>query len=370
MPGMNQSRVKMFRRCQKQYSFRYDYAHRYFPKAKKADEMVPKKKKVQLHRGTWMHAVQEAHNREWAYESGFKKKDVWPDGRVTWQDVHGSFVAEYDSLFEEEQEEYGDLPDQCLRMFKGYLRFWKDEAEQYRVAALHDGKPAIEFMVEYPLPTIDNRFPFKGRLDLMVEDLEYGGLWIRDAKWVKTIPDDDERMMSPQNCMYVWAQRKLGYDIRGFLYDYGRTKPPTLPRVLKKGVLSTAQRMDTDYYTYLAAIKELHGDMWREYATTVYREKLLHLRDRQPLWYRRERIPVEPDKALQALREFVVSVRDIQGRSSKNPPRSYFYNCRWGCDYHSLCVTEFAGLDIEPLVEADYTYDKERYSEVEDLLKD
>ena len=363
MPGMNQSRIKMFRRCQKQYSFRYDYGPLFFD-AEDTDEMVPKRHKVQLKRGTWLHELQRAHNLEWAKDSGFKIKKLVP-----WQEVHASFSAEYDQLFDEEKEEYGDLPFECERLFKGYLRFWKEEAEQYSVASLHNRSPAIEFLVEYPLPKVGKEFPFKGRLDLMVEDQEYGGLWIRDAKWVKTIPDDDERMMSPQNCMYVWATRKMEYDVRGFIYDYGRTKAPAIPRVLKNGSLSVAQRMDTDYYTYVRAIKELHGDMWKDYAKAYYLEKLRVLKDRDILWYRRERIPVEDHKVKQALIEFIVSVRDIQ-RRSKHAPRSYFYNCRWGCEYHSLCTAEFAGLDIEPIVVADFTTSEERYAEVEDLLKD
>src|SRR5215472_10554451 len=358
MPGMNQSRIKMFRRCQKQYSFRYDYAE-------DGLELVPKVPKVQLRRGTWLHALQEAHNREWASDSGF---DI---PFQPWEDVHEGFTKEYDELFDEEKEEYGNLPDECWRLWMGYLRFWKEEAEQYKVAALHDGSPAIEFVVEHKLPKIGKEFPFKGLIDLMVEDQEYGGLWIRDAKWVKTIPDDEERMMSPQNCMYVWAGRKLGYDLRGFVYDYGRTKPPAIPQVLKRGTLSMRKRMDTDYYTYVQAIKDLHGEMWKDYAKAVYRPKLLELKDRQVLWYRRERIPVEDHKIRQALLEFIVSVRDIQ-RRSKFAPRSYFYNCRWGCEYHGLCVSEFAGLDIEPLIEADYTTSEERYAEDQtiDLLKD
>ena len=127
--------------------------------------------------------------------------------------------------------------------------------------------------------------------------------------------------------------------------------------------------MDTDYYTYLWAIKELHGEMWKDYAKAYYREKLLQLKDRDVLWYRRERIPVEDEKIKQALLEFLVSVRDIQ-RRSKYAPRSYFYNCRWGCEYHSLCVAEFAGLDIDPLIKADYTTAEERYASEPDLLAD
>jgi hypothetical protein len=358
MPGMNQSRIKQFRRCQKQYSFRYDYGD-------DGTELVPKRHKVQLHRGTWLHALQAAHNLEWARDSGFRIK------YEPWQDVHAQFAEEYEGMFDEEKEEYGDLPTECWRLFKSYLRFWREEADQYNVAALCNGKPAIEFVVEYPLPKVGRGFPFKGRIDLMVEDMEYGGLWIRDAKWVRTIPDDDDRMMSPQNAMYVWAARKRKYDVRGFIYDYGRTKAPVVPRQLKRGVLSTAKRMDTDYYTYLWAIKQLHGEMWKDYAKAVYREKLLELKGREVLWFRRERIPVEEHKIKQTLLEFVVSVRDIQ-RRSRFAPRSYTYNCRWGCEYHPLCVAEYAGLDIDGLIKQDYTMEDERYAETEtvDLLKD
>lgn len=366
MPALNQSKVKMFRRCQKQYSFRYDTAKQMGLSPKL--EMVPRVHKVQLYRGTWLHALQEAHNREWAHDSGFKVKQCWPDGKVLWQDVHASFEAEFDSLFDEEKDELGDLPGQCIALFKGYLKFWRDEAEQYRVAALKDGQPAIEFIVQRSLKRWGVDMPFKGRLDLMVEDMEFGGNWIRDAKWVKNVPEDDERMMSPQNCMYVWAL-SVDYDIRGFIYDYGRTKAPTVPRVLKKGVLSTAARMDTTYEVFIAAIKELHGETWKDYAKVVYREKLLALKARSVLWYRRDRIPVEDHKIKQALREFIVTGIDIKRRNKAHPPRSYFYNCKFGCEYHGLCVSEFAGLDIDGLIEADYEFTGERYGE-EDLLKD
>ena len=356
--AFNQSRIKMFRRCQRQYSFRYDTAAQMGLDPSK--EMIPKKKKVQLYRGTWLHALLEEHHRDWA---GISERG--------WEEVHDSFIAEYDGLFEEEKFELGDLPSECERIFRGYLRFWKADYERYSVATLHNGDPAIEFVVEIPLDRWGIDEPFKGRVDLLVEDSEYGGIWIWDHKTVKTIPDSDERMMSPQNVMYVWALRKLGYDVRGFIYNYGRTKPPAVPRILKKGTLSMAQRMDTDYWTYLHAIKELHGEMWKEYAQSVYRDKLLALKGREALWYRRERIPVEPEKIKRGLTEFLITIKDIQRRNTKSPPRAYFYNCKFGCEYHELCVAEFAGLDIEPLIKADFTFDEERYSEPEqDLLKD
>jgi hypothetical protein len=377
MTAFNQSRVKMFRRCQKQYSFRYDYAQKFG--GKRTDEMVPKVPKVQLYKGTWLHALQEAHHRAWAVDSGFKPKLVYPDGEIElWTDVHARFEEEYDALFEEEKEDLGNLPDDCYRLFRAYLRFTKSggragvpDTERYRVAPLSDGSPGIEFIVSAALPGGITKAPFKGRVDLLVEDLEYGGLWDWDAKWVKTIPIADERMMSPQAPMYVWAMREDGYDLRGFVFNYGRSKPPAIPPTLKRGTLTMKQRLDTDYATYLTAIKELHGADWREWASHYYMPKLTDLHDRDRLWFDRQRIPVEPERVERALTEFLATIADIKHRhKGEQTPRSYFYNCKFGCEYHDVCCAEFQGLDITPLVKSKFTFDKERYADREDLLKD
>lgn len=366
---LNQSKVKMYRRCQKQFAFRYDYA----PAGR---ELIPKKKKLPLYRGSWMHALQQALHHQWAgieefeFPFGEGKQKIMLEG-TSWEDVQEQLTDQYDRLFDEEKEDLGDLPDETERLFKSYLRFWDQDQETYSVA-LYDGEPMIEFLLEAPIPGLKG-MPFKGRLDLVVEDDEYGGLWVWDAKWVRNIPAPDERMMSPQSLLYVWVLRyKLGLDVRGFVYNYGRTKPPTIPRVLKRpaGILSTAQKMDTDYYTYLRAIQELHGKQAKRFIHDYYFDKLQQLRGREALWFRRERIPIEEDRIEQALREFKVSATQMRDRPApKAAPRSYFYNCRFGCDYHELCVAEFTGLNIEPLIKHNYEVVSERYNDPkEDLL--
>lgn len=356
----NQSKVKMWRRCQKQFAFRYDMVP--------GQELVPKTPKEGLFRGSWLHKLVEAHHYEWAQLD---------DEFENWKEVHLGLKAKFDKLFDEEKEELGDMPTECLRIFRNYLRHWKEAEEQYTVAHLEDGSPAIEFIVEADLSRYGLKDQFKGTIDLMVWDKLYGGLWIWDHKWMKTIPSADDRMMSPQALLYFWAVKKRFPELQGFVYNYGRTKPPTVPAVYKRnnqwgpaGTLSVAAKMDTDYYTYLAAIKETHGDKWKHYAKTIYKQKLKDLKNRHTLWFRRERIPIEPHMTAQALREFIISARQIEKRvKPENAPRSFFYNCRFGCDYYDLCVAQFAGLDIDGLVKAKYTTTDERYEErEEDLL--
>lgn len=373
----NQSRVKMFRRCQKQYSFRYDY-HRFYPGlAGKGREMVPKVLKLPLYRGTWMHALQETLHHEWADATPFTitvgegRQSV--KGEVkTWKDTHALLTEAFNSLFDEEKEDLDDLPTDCARLFKDYLRFWEDDRDRYEVAYI-DGRPAIELMIEVSLAEFGLKdAQFKGKIDLIVEDHEYEGLWIWDAKWMKKIPPPDERMMSPQALLYVWGLREMyGLDVRGFVYNYGRTKAPAWPRVLQRpaGMLSTAHKMDTTYSTYLAAIKANHGKHWKKYID-YYLPKLRELKGREAMWFSRDRIPTEPSRINRALREYISTVSNMQYREDEREyiPRSYFYNCKWGCDYHDICAAEFQGHEIEPLIRRSYQFVGERYTEQEDLM--
>jgi len=375
----NQSRIKQFRRCQKQYSFRYDY-HRYYPElAGKGREMVPKVHKLPLYRGTWMHALQETLHHQWAGLVPFQIQvgdghNSLREEVETWQDTQELFTYAFNELFEEEREDLGDLPDETERLFRSYLRFWKQDRDLYTVAQLPNGQPAIELIVQASLKEFGLPGNFKGKIDLVVEDDEYEGLWIWDAKWVKSIPVPDERMMSPQALLYVWALRKaLDMDVRGFVYNYARTKPPAVPRVLKRpaGMLSTASKMDTDVYTYLTAIKETHGKEWKNYLP-YYKPKLDELRGREALWFDRARIPVENDRILRGVREYLASVTDIRRREKRRDytPRTYNYSCKWSCEYHNLCTAEFQGLEIEPLIKSSMQFVGERYETEIDLLKD
>ena len=350
--AFNQSKVKMWRRCQKQYAFRYDYS----PEGK---ELVPKVSKVQLERGTWLHALIQAHFEE---EAGLEGD---------WQEVHDELTGKFNSIFDEEKEELGDLPGECLRIFKAYLRFWnKSDEGRYVTATLPDGESAIEFVVEAELPGGEE---FKGRIDRVVEDTEFGGLWIWDHKWVKTIPDSDERIMSPQAPMYIWGCRENGLDVRGFVNNYGRTKAPTIPNILKRpaGAVSQKRNMDTDLYTYCTVLKEQYGEDWQAMAKTVYAEQLRAIRNREQLWFRRERFPVEDHQLKQALSEFLVSINQIAQREDKeNAPRSYFYNCKFNCEYHMPCVAEYQLQNIKPILKSKFRLVGERYADEEAVERD
>jgi len=344
--AFNQSRVRTFLRCTKAYDFRYDYPVR---ELGKKGELHPKRLSLPLKKGGWMHRLMQAH---WLH---------LVDKGPSWEDAHEELCEEFESrLFDEEREVYSDLPNECRRLMKRYLHFYKDEDQNFKVARLAKGQPAVEFIVEVPLKKYGlGPHVFKGQIDILVRDVEYGGLWIRDAKWVKTIPGPDERMMSPQNIMYVWALRHMGHDVRGFIYDYGRTKPPTTPYILQNGSVTTRKQLDTDVHTYLLAIRKAHGTKWKTFARTVYKEKLDVLRARESLWFRRERLPVEGPRIEIGFQEYIQACKNIVNRGG--PLRNYVYNCKWNCEFHEPCVAEFQGLDIDRLMKTQFRVEPERY---------
>jgi hypothetical protein len=170
-------------------------------------------------------------------------------------------------------------------------------------------------------------------------------------------------MMDPQNIMYVWALRHLGHDVRGFIYDYGRTKTPTEPYILQNGSVTTRKNIDTDVFTYVRAIKKAHGKAWKSFARTVYKEKIKELRAREVLWFDRERIPVEEPRLTNGFKEFIRACRLIERRDTA--VRTYLHGCRWTCPFHDPCVAEFQGLDITRLMKTEYVVEPERYEIVE-----
>ena len=357
----NQSRVRSYLRCRRQFYYRYDYPVLKMG-ARPGLELQPKRPALPLKRGSWMHKLMEAYWLELAQRPatytivrGKKTTEVEVEG---WEGMHEVLTQEFDRLFDEEKEAYGDLPGDCERLFRGYLRRWKDDADKFRLASLHSGEPAVEFTIEVPLTEWGIEAPFKGTIDILVEDLEYGGLWIRDAKWVRNIPGPDERMMSPQNIIYVWAMRQLDYDVRGFIYDYGRTKAPTPPMILQSGMVTTRKNLDTDTYTYLQAIKQAHDDEWKLYLP-YYKNKLKEVKARDVTWFDRERIPVEGPRFRNGVAEYIAAARGIERRGQAI--RTYIRSCRWDCAYHEPCVAQFQGMDIRGLMKTQYELEPERY---------
>jgi RecB family exonuclease len=321
--NFNQSRIKTFNRCPKQYEYKY------------IDLLEPKKKMRPLYLGSWVHSCLEM-----LYKEG------------DWKLGHIPYVQDWNKLFDEEKlalrtrgKTVGPpLPELVERIMRSYQWYYKNDGwEPY----------AVEQILEVPTPLIlkGRRFIFKGRLDLIIKDDE-GLLWLVDHKTASSIPDATSfHAMDPQLMLYPWAaQEQYGIELAGIIYNYVKSKAPTIPKVNKDGSLSK-RKIVTDYPTLLRFLKQ------EGYDPADFIDTLRPLAKKSE-YLRRYRLPREPYVTKQVLLDTLSVVKRID--ETKRFTRTITRDCV-RCPYHDLCRSELNGFDTEMMRQTNFTISEEDY---------
>ncbi len=93
-------------------------------------------------------------------------------------------------------------------------------------------------------------------VDLVVRDNEDGEIELWDHKSTGNIPREGRRLRDLQLTIYrVGLEEKYNIVPARVVWNYIRTKEPTVPKLLRAGGLSRDKRMDTTDLVYKAAIK-------------------------------------------------------------------------------------------------------------------
>jgi hypothetical protein len=309
MPITGFSMVKSYRRCPKQYDYKY---RQHLQKVAPPPPLI---------RGTIIHEMLDAR--------------AIP-GSLGSKGVIAKYETKYGTLFKEQQEEYGeDFLKNIERVYQGYLREWDDSDLEYL---------SSEEFISTPL--VDNIL-FQGHLDKRV--FKDGRMWVMDHKTHKNIPTEEQRFNDYQQLMYVWAyNREHPRDkIDGIIWDYIRTKPPSIPERLVKGGLSQAKNIDTDVYTYTKELVKNKID------PKHYKPFLDELAKRSKhKFYQRIYLPA-PTKAMteQVVEDFTQTSQIMHGLGIY--PRSPSRECSW-CEYYRICVAELRGLDAKFIRNTEY----------------
>lgn len=315
------SMLKAYLACPKQAQYKY------------AERLKPKRltrRDQPLRRGIWVHELLQAY---------YEGKD--------WREVHRTNTAKFNSLMDVEKEELGDLPTECLRLFKSYLWHYgankDDPFHGWNVLGAE-----MTFEAVWP-DSNDGLDIYRCRVDLLVEDMY--GLLIVDHKTHKVLPSHTFRTLDAASPLYIWAARESGYDVRGFLWNYLRTKAPTKPQLVYVGKpqerLSTKD-IDTDWPTYARAIKEYGLD----HTTEPYATKLRTLKSQR--W--REGFPqtspffqrVGLDKDDEMVAKAIATAMRTRDRMHNDfddfdvTERNMGRPCDW-CTFNGLCTTEMFG---------------------------
>lgn len=330
-PGLieiSNSRLKKFRSCQKAHDYKY------------VMKLRPKRTAVPLRKGSWVHSCLEARAKGEDWVELLKKKKA----------------EEYNILFEEEKAELGDLPNDVLRMMRSYIQTWKDvDAEYEVVVAEQDFKIRID----------GTPFVLVGIIDLILRHKATGQIWCMEHKTMKnTIPTEQFRITDVQTAMYEkvmeYLAPYLGYkpsDVGGIIFDYIKTKPPTIPEVLKNGGLSRRANIDCDRYTYEACIKRAGLNV------ADYEDFMAANLDNNKFF---ARIPMAKSGKMinQLFKEVLDTAIQIENISGVCPVRNLNFTCdRPKCEFRDLCLAELQGLDIDTLINMMYTKEEEKDGE-------
>lgn len=316
------SMLKTFRRCPKQAEFKY--VHR----------LKPKRLGSPLKRGTWVHSLLEAYH---------KGED--------WRELHAKFSKQFNELFDEEKDFYGDMPTEILAIMNSYMWHYKDDPWKYIDA---------EFQLEAELP--DGSI-YRGKVDALVET--QFGLFLVDHKTHKTLPDLSFRLLDAQSALYLWAAKENGLDVQGFIWNYIRWKAPSTPALLKDGTRISDAACDTDYPTMYRALRKYKDENPQFKVREKDREKLKVLQGQRyqfgkpqtSSFFRRDVLEKSPDMIERVLQGNYTTHLRMHSYDFSNPDqveRVVDRGCSFSCSYTDICTAELMGANTRPLIKQNY----------------
>lgn len=316
----SQSTIKNWRRCRNLYYYRYV-------------ELLQRRRPIlQLIRGTMIGKCLDAI----AVRRTNKKAGPWVK-------VLDPFKKAYGKLFKEEQEHYGDVIGEVTRIATKYESIYTNDGLTYQKGI--DGNP-------YELPIRVDLAPglvFTGHIDKMPIDKQ-GRVWDMDHKSHKKIPETEDRFRDLQQVFYQWAMPLSGYPKpSGVIWDYLRTKPPTVPEELKAGGLSQRKDIDTTWEVYLGEIQRLKLNP-KDYRKM---EQILKPRANMDFFQRVQLPGPSPILVKNVVEEARTTAIEIKRIGGVDRTRSIDLDCK-RCEYYSVCQAEFRGLDASFIRKSEY----------------
>lgn len=321
---VHQSTLKCWRSCHRKYYYRYIL------------RLEKRKPPAPLLRGTVVHQMIENH---------LEGKDPWKP--------YKEMVKAYSKLFDEEKENYGDLPTELKTLMTGYFEWYKKDP-LFPISPKGSKKKAEhKFRVK-----LTESIDLEGMIDAVASDRAKRG-WLVDHKSHKQIPRGDVKYSDIQSALYTWVIPQMGFaPVRGVAWNYIRWKAPAIPELLKSGEMTRRVNIDTTWPVYKQALldNKLNPKNYKDM------EKLLSGKEGD--FYVRSYLPVKKEMIETLVDEARTTAREIKRKGGKDTTRSTNNQCGW-CEYYGLCNAELRGLDTSFMLKAEYREKKEKDDEKE-----
>jgi len=253
-------------------------------------------------------------------------------------------------LYEGYAEVFNDATDENVELLRRYAAKWAEEDDDWEV--LHVEEEMEMDIGPYKLVFI---------CDLIVRI--NGEVWIVDHKTVANIPDESDpyNMSDFQHLLYLAGVQQKYPEVRGFIFNYIRTKAPTQPTLVKAGSrIADLRRIDTDY------------DSLRSFATRegmlndpAVQDKLTILKLTPDKFFQRHYIMANEKAMLSAYDDTraaldVLAEAELMATYPRHVLGGYAGSAACGnCSYQSICFADMTGLNRE-MVLHDYTEREKR----------
>jgi hypothetical protein len=268
-------------------------------------------------------------------------------GGGDWLALHKKLCAQFSELMDEEKDHYGDLPVECARMMEAYV--WHYAQDPWKV---HE----VEFTLEAEFP--DGTL-YRGKVDAIIEN--QFGLYIVDHKTHGNLPDHTFRLLDAQSALYLWAAKKMGIPVEGFIWNYLRAKTPSTPEMLKNGSRLSKRLGETDYLTFTREVQRLKreegyringGDV--EMSRRLKAQRYVPGEPQLSPFFRRDilekdddmikRVAGEAYHTAKRMAKYPFQQRDVVERNVD------MFKCSRFCSYRDLCTVELLGGNTRPLM--------------------
>jgi hypothetical protein len=194
---------------------------------------------------------------------------------------------------------------------------------------------------------------YAGRIDMLAVDNE-GKYWIFDWKTAARISEDDEFLyLDDQIGSYVWALRKLGLNVQGFVYHEekkGFPQPPKRNIQPRLGCWFSVNKMqDTDYRTFLQTVMTEDRTAYEE---GRYDNFLEFLKNEGIIFYKRHQIHKSDYECQQMeynIGQEALEMLELEGRIRVYPSPGRF-GCR-NCAFRQPCMEQNGGGDYQYMLD-------------------
>jgi len=249
-------------------------------------------------------------------------------------------------VFIKEKELYGDIIGDSRTIMQHYFRFWEKTPLNFSRRGTQCAEHEFELEIAKGIVA-------KGKLDAVAKTNNKLH-WLVEHKTFKRLPGEDHRWRNLQSAVYLRMVKMLGWwkNLDGVCWDYVKSKPPTVPQLLKSGKLST-KSIDTLPDVVLKTIRD---NKLRE---SDYKEFIKTAEDNQKNYFFRTFTPVQERVVDAVFQGFVDTAKEMSQYHGTKKDKNIDRHCET-CDYEAICRAELTGSDFKFVKEREYYYEDEK----------